>query len=275
MGVILETAGLGFRYARRKDDVFTNIDMRIDAGEVFCILGPNGIGKSTLLKCLAGIQHATSGRVSLLGRDLAAYSRSEAARVIAYVPQMHQGAFAFSVFDAVLMGRAPHVGAFSAPNARDRRIAAEAIEAMGIGHLADKPYTEISGGERQLVLFARILAQEPQLLLLDEPTSHLDFGNQVQVLALVQELAAKGMAVVMTSHFPDHAFLVSHHAAIMTAGGFAAQGAPKDVVTEASLSTAYGAAVRLFDLDGYGRICVPLLPDMDEPHTAQNKGDIG
>ncbi len=260
MGVILQVDGLGFRYGKSTEPVFADLDMQIKQGEVFCILGPNGIGKSTLLKCLAGIELASSGNVRLLERNLSDYSRSQAARVIAYVPQMHQGAFAFTVFDAVLMGRAPHVGPFSAPSANDRRIAQEVIESMGIGHLADKPYTEISGGERQLVLFARILAQEPQLLLLDEPTSHLDFGNQVQVLALVQQLAERGMAVVMTSHFPDHAFLVSHQAAIMTNGGFEIQGDPRDVITEARLTAAYGAAVKLYDLDGYGRVCVPMLP---------------
>jgi iron complex transport system ATP-binding protein len=261
MGVILETRGLGFGYGKTGDPVFEDLDLSVEAGELFCILGPNGIGKSTLLKCLAGIERPTSGHVRLLDKDLASYSRSAAARITAYVPQMHQGAFAFTVFDAVLMGRAPHVGPFSSPSARDRRIAGQAIESLGIGHLAEKPYTEISGGERQLVLFARILAQEPRLLLLDEPTSHLDFGNQIQVLALVQSLAEQGMAVIMTSHFPDHAFLVSHTAAIMREGGFEVQGDPLDVITEDRLSAAYGASVRLVDLDGYGRICVPLLPD--------------
>ncbi len=260
MGVIMDIRDIGFRYAGTSKLVFDKIGFRVQSGEVFCILGPNGTGKSTLLKCLAGIEALSSGAITLHERNLATMSRTEIAKIIAYVPQSHHSVFAFSVFDVVVMGRAPHIGFLSSPSSKDYDIAEKAIEDMGIIHLRDKQYTNISGGERQLVLFARILAQEPQVLLLDEPTSHLDFGNQVQVLSLVRQLADQGIAVVMTSHFPDHAFLVGHKTAIMSSGKFLAEGLPKDVITAPRLSEIYDADVRLVDIDGYGRICVPVLP---------------
>ncbi|WP_027184658.1 ABC transporter ATP-binding protein [Desulfovibrio inopinatus] len=261
MGVIMEAQNIGFGYDGSQDRVFDRLSFAIHPGDVFCILGPNGTGKSTLLKCLAGIEPVSSGHVVLQNRNIATLSRAETARIIAYVPQSHQSLFAFTVFDVVVMGRAPHIGVLSSPSQKDYEIADKAITAMGITHLRDKQYTNISGGERQLVLFARILAQEPKVLLLDEPTSHLDFGNQVQVLALVKQLAERGIAVIMTTHFPDHAFLVGHETAIMASGRFMVQGPPHEVVTASRLSDVYAAEVRLVDIEGYGRICVPLLPD--------------
>lgn len=270
MGLILEARGAGFAYGGGTP-VFSGLDMHVRQGELFCILGQNGAGKSTLLKCLAGLSKVSLGEILLKGRDLASYSRAGAARIIAYVPQSHHEVFAFTVFDVVLMGRVPHLGLFSSPGAKDREIARRAMQEMGVAHLADKPYTEISGGERQLTLFARILAQEPQVLLLDEPTSHLDFGNQVQALALIRKLADQGMAVVMTTHFPDHAFLVQGQAAILSQGRFTAQGPPLEALSEEGLSQAYRTRVRLVDVQGYGRICVP----QSEAFGKQSHGSKG
>ncbi len=162
-------------------------------------------------------------------------SRVEIAKAIGYVPQFHQPSFAFSVLDAVLVGRAPHIGFLDSPKKEDVQIAKQAIETMGISYLIDTPYTQLSGGEIQMVLIARILAQQPSLLLLDEPTSHLDFGNQIRLLSTLQKLANTGLPIIMTSHFPDHAFLVSNKVALMKQGELIDVGTPDEIITEAKL----------------------------------------
>jgi len=272
MGVNLAALGASYAYPGAPPEsppVFSGIDMEAKPGEVFSILGKNGAGKSTLLACLAGLRPLRSGKVLVNGRDMAALARGEIARTIAYAPQAHQAVFAFTALEAVLMGRAPHLGYFASPGRRDREIALESLRAMGVDHLADKPYTETSGGERQLILFARILAQEPQILLLDEPTSHLDFGNQVQTLERIRKLADQGMAVVMTTHFPGHAFLARGRAAILSGGRFTAMGKPEEALTEETLREAYGVPVRLADIPGCGRVCAPRL------ESETTKGDDG
>ena len=138
----------------------------------------------------------------------------------------------FQCWTLLLVGRAPHIGLLDAPKKEDLQIAKQAIETLGISYLINTPYTQISGGEKQLVLLARILAQQPTLLLLDEPTSHLDFGNQIKLLTTMQKLAAGGMPMIMTSHFPDHAFLVSNKVALMKSGELIAVGPPEEIITE-------------------------------------------
>jgi iron complex transport system ATP-binding protein len=194
------------------------------------------------------------------GQDIARLARSSIARAIGYVPQMHQPAFPFTVLDTVLVGRAPRLGLLESPKPQDISIAAGALETMGVSHLRDKPYTQISGGERQLVIFARVLAQQPSLLLLDEPTSHLDFGNQVRLLQLIQKLAATGLPIIMTSHFPDHAFLVSSKVALMRKGEFIDLGVPDRVINDVNLEKVYDIKVKVVNLDsGINRkICVPM-----------------
>jgi iron complex transport system ATP-binding protein len=167
------------------------------------------------------------------------------------------------VLDAVLVGRAPHLNYLESPGRADEDIAETAIDAMGITALRDRPYTQLSGGEMQLVIFARVLAQQPRLLLLDEPTSHLDFGNQVRVLRTVEELASSGLPVVMTSHFPDHAFLATSKVAIMKDNKFLAVGPPDEVITEDSMQRTYGIKVKILDVETpvNRKICVPLGRD--------------
>jgi iron complex transport system ATP-binding protein len=257
--VMLSAQGLSFGYGPDRPPIFTDLSFDLPEGRIMCVLGPNGAGKSTLIKCLAGLMTPSAGRIFIGDRDIRDLGRRRTAQLLAYVPQTHQPVFAFSVFDFVLMGRSPHIGPFSSPAKRDREKAEGAIESLGLTHLADRPYTEISGGERQLAMFARVVAQDPKLLLLDEPTSHLDFGNQVLVLALIQGLARQGLTIIMTSHFPDHAFLTSDLAAVMSGGGFARLGRPDEVVTEDALSRVYGIEVRIMDLDD-GRVCVPVMP---------------
>ncbi len=252
-----------FYYDDAHEKGFKDVSFSLNRGEVMCILGPNGCGKTTLLKCLIGLLKLSKGHVWLDGQEIDKLGRREVAKVVGYVPQLHQPAFPFSVLDAVLIGRAPHLNFLESPGRKDEEIAEMAIDAMGITGLRDRPYTQLSGGEMQLVIFARVLAQQPKLLLLDEPTSHLDFGNQVRVLHTVAELASTGLPVIMTSHFPDHAFLSSSKVAIMKDNKFLAVGSPDEVITEESMERIYGIKVKILDVEApvARRICVPLAGD--------------
>jgi iron complex transport system ATP-binding protein len=190
-------------------EVVRDISFTVRTGEVLCLLGPNGVGKTTLFKSILGFLPLRGGRVVLAGRDLSTWRRRELARVVAYVPQAHGAPFPFTVGEVVLMGRTPRLGVVSSPGLDDLRVAHETLDSLGIAHLTDRSFTQISGGERQLVLIARALAQQPTLLMMDEPTSNLDLGNQVQVLRQIRAMAAAGLAIVMISHTPDHAFAVA------------------------------------------------------------------
>src|SRR5262249_47196206 len=175
----------------------------------------NGGGKTTLLKTLIGLLPPRGGEVQLDGKRLDLYSIRERARRIAYVPQVHTGTFAFTVATLVLMGRTAHGDLFSAPSAADHAVAASALERFGIAHLAERPYTMISGGERQLALLARALAQEPRFIVLDEPTASLDFGNQGKVMREIRALAASGHGVLFTTHDPNHALRAADRAYLL------------------------------------------------------------
>ena len=224
------------------------LDVALATGEVLALLGPNGGGKTTLLKTLLGLLKAKAGEVRLGDKPLAGYSIRERARVVAYVPQVHIGTFAFTVETVVLMGRTAHGSLFSAPSAHDRAVAQAVLERFGIAGLSKRPYTMISGGERQLVLLARALAQEPQFIVLDEPTASLDFGNQGKVMAEIKALAASGHGVLFTTHDPNHALRAADRAFLLREGTRIAEGPVKTVLERAQLEALYGAPVeRLVD----------------------------
>jgi iron complex transport system ATP-binding protein len=267
----LEVSNAEFHYDVARTSGFKNINFSLEDGEVMSILGPNGCGKTTLLKCLSCLIKLGKGGIAVDNRDISRLPRAEIASYIGYVPQLHQLAFPFSVLDTVLAGRAPHLGLLESPGLEDATIAEEALETMGIYHLRDKPYTQLSGGERQLVIFARVLAQQPSLLLLDEPTSHLDFGNQIRLLRIVENLAATGLPIIMTSHFPDHAFLVSSKVALMKQGEFIDMGTPNGVITESNLEKVYNIKVKVVNVDsGVNRkVCVPV-GDCDPATDSRN-----
>jgi iron complex transport system ATP-binding protein len=241
------------------------ISLGLDGGRVLCVLGPNGSGKTTFFKTMLGLLSLQSGRIILSGRDIADYSLKELACHVAYVPQSQSPAFPFTVLDVVTMGRCSHLGAFSAPGPKDFRKAEDCMERLGVSHLASSPYTEISGGERQMVLIARALAQDPVMLVMDEPTSNLDFGNQIRLLNAINSLAASGIGVIMTTHFPDHSFLAGDDVAVMKAGRIVAAGPPDDILTESLLRSVYGVEVRVLETrsESGARIktCVPLLEE--------------
>jgi iron complex transport system ATP-binding protein len=256
MAVMLEALGLGYGYPGRA--VGRGLDLALGAGEVLCVLGPNGGGKTTLFRTLLGLLPAQAGEVRLQGAPLESLPRAEVARRMGYVPQGSGGQFAFTVREAVLMGRTAHVGLFAAPGPADRAAAEEAIEALGIGALAERVVNELSGGERQLALIARALAQGARLLVLDEPTASLDFGNQVRVLREIRRLAAEGYAVVFSTHDPGQAFLAAGRVLLLAHGGAFRQGTPEEVITAQNLREVYGVDVRIAALDG-ARACLPVL----------------
>jgi iron complex transport system ATP-binding protein len=252
---VLAADQLAFGFPGRT--VGRDVSFRLDAGEVLCVLGPNGGGKTTLFRTLLGLLPAHAGAVTLENRDLHTLSRREIARRIGYVPQGHSAYFAFTVREFVLMGRTAHLGVFSTPSKKDREVAARALESLGIGELADKPVTEISGGERQLALVARALAQEPKLLVLDEPTASLDFGNQVRVLQKIGALAGSGIAILFSSHDPDHAFLCARRALLLAEGRVLEIGAPRDVIRPDTLERLYRVSVQVLPLPGGMHTCLP------------------
>ena len=257
MNPILRIENASFSY-NRGEKIFEDINLEVNKSDVLCILGPNGTGKSTLIKCINGLLNLDSGDIFLNSTNISEMARTDLAKMVGYIPQSHSSTFAFSVFDVILMGRAPHLNVTSVPGKKDFKIADKAMESLGISHLKDKSYTEISGGEKQMVLLARVLTQEPELLLLDEPTSHLDFGNQIRTLDVINRLSENGLSVVMTSHYPDHAFLSSNKVAIMKDRGIMDIGKPENVVTEENMKKAYDIDVKVIDVDESRKACIPM-----------------
>ncbi|MGC4018122.1 MAG: ABC transporter ATP-binding protein [Muricomes sp.] len=243
-----------------KTDIFADLNCTIKSGEVFCILGPNGTGKSTLLNCLMNFQRIKQGEILLDDVNITKIETNELAKRIALIPQTHQLSFPYKVIDLVLMGRTPHLNSMSSPSGEDYDAAVSAIETVGIGDLAYRPCSQLSGGQLQLVMFARALAQQSDMILLDEPTSHLDFGNQMRALDAIFAMRDKGIGMIMTSHYPDHAFLGCDRVAIMSEKTFKAVGPPDEVVTEEALREIYKIDIRVMELEnGIGRkVCIPL-----------------
>ena len=213
---------------------------------IVALLGPNGSGKSTLLKLLLGILTPSSGCVRVRGENLRELTRRELACRLAYVPQTHREAFGYSVFDVVLMGRLPRTSFFARYGEKDRRIAGEALEKLSIGHLAGRPYTEISGGERQLTLIARALAQGADIFVMDEPTNGLDYGNQIRLLERINQLAAEGFTFIYTTHHPDHALAASDRVVMMKSGRILREGEPRYMLTPENLAELYGLSDEQF-----------------------------
>jgi iron complex transport system ATP-binding protein len=260
---LVQITELSFRRRRHAVAVLRDIGLEVAAGEILCILGPNGAGKSTLLGCILALIEGWTGTVRLAGRDIRDLSRREIARLAAYVPQSNETTFAFDVFHMVLVGRTSHFSSMGAPSASDRRWAEVAMERVGIAHLHDRPFTELSGGERQLVLLARALAQDAPIVVMDEPTASLDLGNQGRVLSVIRDLRKAEKAVIMTSHLPDQAFILDCRVALMESGRISASGSATGTCSEAAMNALYGTRLRkLSDHTRSG--LTAYVPDLDQ-----------
>lgn len=252
----IEVQNLSFSYGDRP--VLHDISFRVEKGEFLSILGPNGVGKSTLFRCVLGLLSGYTGQVLVDGADSRSFTVREAARHIAYIPQSSHPIFNYSVFDIVLMGRTSGLSTFRSPKKQDTELCRWALEKVGIPHLSDRCFHRLSGGEQQLVLIARALVQKAPILMLDEPTASLDFGNQLLVLEQCRNLAREGYTVIQTTHNPEQSYQYSDRILTLQHGRVLAEGTPKEVLTEKTIRALYSVEVDVVSLrDDRARICLP------------------
>ncbi|PKO22245.1 MAG: ABC transporter ATP-binding protein [Chloroflexi bacterium HGW-Chloroflexi-1] len=247
---LLAFQDISFSYPSNGKPVFQRFALEIAPGAVTAILGPNGAGKTTLLHMALGWLKPQGGQITLQGRPLGSYSRGELGRWIGLVPQSEHTAFEYSLFEYVLLGRAPYLKPLEMPGAEDRRIALDALARVGLAGWEGRSIARVSGGERQLVLVARALAQQPRFLLLDEPTSHLDLGNKVRLLGLLRELASQGVTILFTTHEPEVSTALATHLVLMRAGQVLHTGTLTETFTGERLSAIYGVAVEVAQVNG-------------------------
>jgi iron complex transport system ATP-binding protein len=241
--IALTIKGLSFRYSDHGQNAIDDISLEIPKGKIVAILGPNGAGKTTLLHLLLGYRQPISGQVLIFNKPHPFYSRRELGQLIGVVPQWEPALFNFTVLEYVLLGRAPYLDPLQMPTQADFRIAQSSLEKLGITHLMDRPISGLSGGEWQIVLVARALAQRTEILLLDEPTSHLDLSNQSTILGVLDELSYLGKSVVFTTHDPNIATHTADDILLMRQGQIYAYGSIEDVLTEESLAAIYQTTI--------------------------------
>ena len=252
----MKVENLSFAYGDHA--VLHEVSFSVEYGEFLSVLGPNGVGKSTLFRCMLGLLAPSSGLVQVDGRSVADLSARDLAHTIAYIPQSHNPVFNFSVYDMVLMGTTAQTGGFASPGKRQRALADQALSRLGIEHLADRGYGSISGGERQLVLIARAIAQQAKILMMDEPSANLDYGNRMRVMQTVQGLTRDGYTVIQTTHDPDQAYLYSDKILALQGGRVAAFGTPKETISSSLISALYGVDVEVCSMrDDAIRVCIP------------------
>ena len=255
---MLKIEELSVSYGKRR--VLKRVSLRVDGGEVLALIGPNGSGKSTLIRAVSGVVPIEAGAVQIDGRTLTQLSTMERARHLAVVPQAHNMPPAFSVYESVLLGRTPYLGWLGRAGEKDHERVQYALERTQMAPLADRMVGELSGGEQQRVLLARALAQDTPVLLLDEPTTHLDLQHRESLVHLVRELAvSKGLAVLMVLHDLNLASLYADRVGLLVDGGIEAMGTPAEVLTEATLSRVYNVAVHVIPHPQYGNPLI--LPD--------------
>lgn len=246
---ILSLDDLHFGY-EAQSQVLRGVSLDILPGTITAILGPNGAGKTTLLRLILGLLKPQRGTIRLEGKPQAHLSRREASRLIGLVPQSEYIPFDFSVLEFVLLGRAPYLSPLDMPRAQDYSIALEALKTIGLEHLKGRATPSLSGGERQMAMLARALAQQPRLLLLDEPTSHLDLSNRDRVLNVLRAQVQAGVTVIFTTHDPNLAATIADYVILMRHGTILAAGKLETTLTAENLSATYGISVRVTRVDG-------------------------
>lgn len=258
MDHIIECSGLCFGYEPEKR-ILNNVTFTIDKGELITLIGPNGAGKSTFLNCMCGLLKPDSGTIDLNGSSISNLSRRQISKIVAYVPQKTSVPFDYTVKDFTAMGRAAYYSMFQSPTEEDYKKVDTALHRLGIKELSERPINTLSGGEQQKVCIARALVQEAELIILDEPTSALDYGNQMRVLRLIRELSHMGMAVLVTSHNPDHAFMLESKVAILEKAGQLETGSCADILTSEKLSKLYSTPLLTVYSQPFQRnICLPV-----------------
>ncbi|MDL2218670.1 ABC transporter ATP-binding protein [Christensenellaceae bacterium OttesenSCG-928-M15] len=252
---------VSFSYSRQRN-ILNGISFSMQQGDMLCLLGPNGTGKTTLLRCLLGIRRPTHGTILVDGRDIFSMKPQERAGYIAYVPQFTSLAFSYEVQDVVLMGRTSKLASGAAPTKKDREAVEEALSRLHIERLAKNRFPELSGGEKQMVLVARALAQASSILIMDEPAASLDYGNQIRILKVARSLTEEGYAILMTSHQPDHAFWACNRVALMKDGRIYKEGSPEAVITSENLTSLYETPVCVADarLNEFGSTAKASIP---------------
>lgn len=258
----IEVSGLVFSYGGA--DVLKGVSFSADQGERIAVLGPNGVGKSTLFRCLLGFLEPKSGSIAIAGRDVRAYSRRELASELAYIPQSYSPAFDHTVLESVLMGLSAQLGPFDQPSRQQTQAAMQVLEELGIAGLASRGCTRISGGERQLMLLGRALVQNARALIMDEPTASLDYGNSFRVMQRIEALSKNGYSVVFSTHEPNQAFRYATKVLALKDGQILAFGPPGEVLTPALLEALYGVPVAVTQVQAGSRVfsvCTPYAQE--------------
>lgn len=254
----LTVSDLTFSYGG--PDVLRDVSFTVDAGERVAVLGPNGVGKSTLFRCLLGFLTPQRGGAAIDGRNVRTLSRRELASMLAYIPQSYHPAFDHTVLESVLMGLGAQLGPFDTPNRQQEDAALRTLSSLGIEALAARGCLRISGGERQLMLLARALTQNARMLVMDEPTANLDYGNSFRVMQRVQALSREGYSVIFSTHEPNQAFRYATKVLALKDGRVLAFGSPAEVLTPGLLETLYGVPVAVTQIEAGGQtfcVCTP------------------
>ncbi|MBN1230572.1 MAG: ABC transporter ATP-binding protein [Anaerolineales bacterium] len=247
---LLSFEGVSFRYLQGQDEVLRSFDLDIQVGSATAILGPNGVGKTTLLHIALGFLKPQSGKILIKGRPLNSYSRQEMGRLIGLVPQFEQSRFDYSLLEYVALGRAPYLKPLEMPGKEDIRISYEALEKVGLSPFASRSVALLSGGEKQLVLVARALAQQPGILLLDEATSHLDLRNKLRLIEVLKDLLIQGITIVFTTHEPEVVSVLATDLVLMRSGQVLENGSFENVFTSQNLTATYEVPVSVISVQG-------------------------
>lgn len=248
---------LSFSYGEHR--VLNEVSFLADYGEFVSVIGPNGVGKTTLFRCILGLNKPDGGCIRIEEKDISEMEPKELARKIAYIPQSHNPVFNYSVFDMVLMGTTAQMGRTTSPGKIQREMASQAMELLGITDIQNRGFRYISGGERQLVLIARAIAQQAKIMVMDEPTASLDFGNRIQVMKTVRKLVDGGYTVIQSTHDPNQAYMYSDKVLALDEGTVAMYGPPDEVINSELITKLYGVDVEVCNLrNDKVRVCIPL-----------------
>ncbi len=257
---MLRVSHLNFSY--EDTPILRDISFELAASQSVCLLGKNGVGKSTLFKLLLGIKPSV-GCVFLEGRDVSKMSRKEIAAMISYIPQTQKSTHQFTVFEMVLMGRTANLQAVRQPGKADYQVVEQALELLSIGRLRQRLFCDLSGGEQQLVIIARSVAQESRVFIMDEPCANLDYSNQLMVLKMIRRLVAEGYLIIQATHDPNHALQYADHVLLLREGTLTANDHPEVVLTSKNLSELYQVPIEVHALADRRKVCLPSQQDKE------------